>query len=139
TQRSAAYAALRWVGAAYLLWCGGAMLLRPRQALTLEAEPAAPQAFRRGLLTNLLNPKVGLFYLSFLPGFVPAGWPAAPTMVALTAIHIGLALAWFGVLLGGAAALRSAIAGRADVTRGLDRITGVVFVGFGLRLALDRG
>ena len=133
-----AYDLLRWGGASYLLWSGLTLMLRPRGALDLA--PAAPggDAFRRGLLTNLLNPKIGLFYLSFLPGFVPAGWPPAPTMVGLTLIHCGLACLWFGLLLGAGTGLRSAITTRASLVRALDRVTGAVFVGFGLRLALER-
>ena len=133
-----AYDVLRWGGALYLLWCGLRMLLRPRDAMALSSAGVEGHAFRRGLLTNLLNPKVGLFYLSFLPGFVPANWAAAPTMVGLTAIHVGLALAWFTLLLGAGGALRAAITTRGSLVRMLDRITGLVFVGFGLKLALDR-
>ena len=136
-----AYDVLRWFGAAYLLWSGLLMLVRPRERLEVAAT-AAPvsgsSAFRRGFLTNLLNPKVGLFYLSFLPQFVPPGLPAAPFMILLTMIHIVLALAWFALLLGGAAALRHVVTQRAGVVRWLDRLTGIVFVGFGLRLALER-
>jgi threonine/homoserine/homoserine lactone efflux protein len=135
----AAFDALRWCGALYLAWCGTQMLVKPRSSLAIDQPgPAKEGAFRRGLLTNLLNPKVGLFYLSFLPGFVPAGWPVAPTMVGLTTIHIGLALAWFGALLSGAGAVRTTITARAGLVRALDRLTGLVFVGFGLRLALER-
>lgn len=133
-----AYTVLRWCGAIYLLACGLQLLWRPRGSLTISRDngSAGRQAFRRGLLTNLLNPKIGLFYLSFLPGFVPTGWPAAPTMIGLTIVHIGIGLAWFGLLLGGATTLRAAITTRTQLIRGLDRLTGLVFVGFGLRLAL---
>ncbi|HSZ52262.1 MAG TPA: LysE family transporter, partial [Caulobacteraceae bacterium] len=59
---TAAYALLRWAGAAYLLYLGVQLLLKPRSALQIEAAPsAAGHPFRRGLLTNLLNPKVGVF------------------------------------------------------------------------------
>lgn len=133
-----AFRLLRWTGALYLLWSGLYLLVRPRGALAAVSAPAGRDAFRRGMLTNLLNPKIGLFYLSFLPGFVPAGWPPAPTMVALTAIHGALALAWFALLLGAGDTLRAAITTRTTLVRALDRITGAVFVGFGLRLALDR-
>jgi threonine/homoserine/homoserine lactone efflux protein len=133
------YAALRWCGVLYLVVCGLRMLARPRsQFVVAAAAPERPGAFRRGLLTNLLNPKVGLFYLSFLPQFVPAGWPAAASMIGLTLVHIALGLAWFGILLGGAGAIRQALTTRAGLMRALDRLTGLVFVGFGLRLALDR-
>src|SRR5262249_55228531 len=83
-----AYTILQWTGAAYLLWLGLGMLLHPRH----DAFSAAPSAmldrggerwFIRGLLTNLMNPKVGAFYVTFLPQFVPEGAPIAPFVAAL--------------------------------------------------------
>ena len=78
-----AFTALKWAGAAYLVWLGARLILKPRDRFDVEAAGvpagAGPWAwFRRGLLTNLLNPKVGVFYVSFLPQFVPQGVPAAP-------------------------------------------------------------
>ncbi|HEX3917849.1 MAG TPA: LysE family translocator [Caulobacteraceae bacterium] len=134
----AAYVALKWAGALYLGWLGINLLLRPRSKFELEA-PATRQGniFLRGLLTNLLNPKVGVFYISFLPQFVPAGMPAAPFMFGLAAIHGLLGIVWFAILIGATTPLRRWLQ-RQAVVRWLDRVTGVVFLGFGLRLALDR-
>src|SRR5271168_221709 len=71
---TAAYVALRWAGAAYLLYLGVRLLLAPRSAMQIDTAPTAgAHPFRRGLLTNLLNPKVGVFYVSFLPQFIPSG------------------------------------------------------------------
>ena len=133
-----AYDTLRWVGAAYLLYVGFNLLRRPRSRFLDEAAPArrGRGAFARGALTNLLNPKVGIFYVSFLPQFIPAGVPVAPFTLLLGAIHCLLGLAWFLALL---AALRplSAWLERPTVVRWLERATGGVFLAFGARLALE--
>jgi threonine/homoserine/homoserine lactone efflux protein len=135
-----AYDLLRWAGAAYLAWLGLNLIFRPRTRFELATAANAPGRanwWLRGLLTNLLNPKVGVFYVSFLPQFVPAHVAAAPFMVLLAAIHAGLGLAWFAILVGASGPLRRAIE-RPAVVRWLDRATGAVFLGFGARLALAR-
>lgn len=135
---SAAYTALRWAGAAYLLYLGVRLLLSPRSALQIEAATSpAGHPFRRGLFTNLLNPKVGVFYVSFLPQFIPAGVNTPAWCFLLAGIHVALGLAWFTLLIGAIGRARRWLA-RAAVIKTLDRLTGCVFVGFGLNLALSR-
>lgn len=136
---AAAYAGLKLAGAAYLAWVGVGLLLRPRRALATGPDGAAagPAAsLRRGLLTNLLNPKVGVFYVSFLPQFVPDGFPVAPAILGLVALHVLMACAWLALLVAGMGRLRPVLR-RPAVVAALDRVTGAVFVGFGMRLALD--
>ena len=72
---SAAFAALKWIGAAYLVFLGLQLMLRPRTQWSagLGGAGSLGAAFRRGFLTNVLNPKVGVFYATFLPQFIPAG------------------------------------------------------------------
>lgn len=136
-----AFEILRWAGAAYLVWLGLGLLLRPRARFDLGAgeAPAAGRGdlawLRRGLLTNLLNPKVGVFYISFLPQFLPAGAPAGSFIFGLAAIHAVLGLAWFGLLIGATRPV-SGLLRRERVVQGLDRITGGVFLAFAARLAL---
>lgn len=83
---------MQWSGAAYLLYLGAAVLRRPRSTASgLDLSETTPRSltpnwFVRGLLTNLLNPKVGVFYLTFLPQFVPAGVNAPLFMVLLACI-----------------------------------------------------
>lgn len=134
----AAYTALKWAGAAYLVWLGVNLVLRPRARFDLSA-PAARGGnwWARGLLTNLLNPKVGAFYVSFLPQFVPAGAPTAPFILLLAAIHVFMGLAWCGGLILATTPLQRWLE-RAAVVRWLDRLTSAVFIGFGARLALER-
>ena len=70
-----AYTLLKWCGAGYLCWLGIQLLLRPRQQFnTTPAESTTTSNwFLRGMLGNVLNPKMGVFYVSFLPQFIPAG------------------------------------------------------------------
>ncbi len=132
-----AYLALKWIGAAYLLWLGLRLIFARRG--DLEAEEPAPRAswFLRGLLTNLLNPKVGAFYVSFLPQFIPAGASVPSTTLALAALHGALGLLWFLLLIGATRPLAKLLRDPALV-RGLDRATGIVLIFFGLRLAFSR-
>jgi threonine/homoserine/homoserine lactone efflux protein len=134
----AAYTVLKWAGAAYLAWLGVGLILRPRSKFDLAADGARRGAWwLRGFLTNILNPKVGVFYVSFLPQFVPAHVPTAPFVFLLAAIHALLGMLWFAALIAGTAPLRRWLS-RAAVVRWLDRATGAVFLGFGARLALER-
>lgn len=135
-----AYTVLKWMGAAYLLWLGAGLLLRPRQdigAAGRALEGNAAQALRLGLLTNVLNPKVGVFYITFLPQFVPPGASVAGFSFLLAVIHVLLGLAWFALLTGATVPLGRVLA-RPHVVRVLDRLTGGVFVAFGVKLALPR-
>ena len=136
---SLAYVALKWAGAAYLAWLGIRLILKPRSAFDLAKAGTARDGnwWLRGFLTNLLNPKVGVFYVSFLPQFVPAHVAAGPFIFLLAAIHAVLGVLWFAALIAATSPLKRWLQ-RAAVVRWLDRITGVVFLGFGLRLALDR-
>jgi len=135
-----AYAALRWIGAAYLLWLGVRLFLSRRDSF---AEGAAIDGdggrgwLRRGFLTNMLNPKVGIFYLSFLPQFIPPGSAVAATTLLLAFIHALLGLAWFALLVAAVHPLSRALR-RPAVIRTLDRLTGGIFLLFAARLALSR-
>jgi threonine/homoserine/homoserine lactone efflux protein len=107
---------------------------------TIDAEDRSEHltraAFGTGALTNLLNPKVGIFYVSFLPQFVPHGVSAAPYILLLGTIHALLGLIWFACLI---TAMRP-MAGflrRPATVKVLDRMTGGVFVAFGIALGLD--
>jgi len=90
---------------------------------------------RRGALTNLLNPKVGVFYVAVLPQFIPAGAPHLAMGTLLTCVHVTEGLIWSAALVAFAGVLRNWLR-RPVARRVMDRVTGVVVVGFGLRLAL---
>jgi threonine/homoserine/homoserine lactone efflux protein len=134
-----AYVILKWAGAAYLTWLGLNLLIKPRTTFDLAGAAAAGRGnwWLRGFLTNLLNPKVGIFYVSFLPQFVPSHIAPAPFILLLAVIHGVLGALWFASLIGATAPLKRWLQ-RTSVVRWLDRLTGLVFLGFGARLALDR-
>lgn len=130
-----AFGLLRVVAALYLGWIGANLWLRSHHAG--EATPAqAGTAFRRGLLTNLLNPKVGVFYVTLLPQFLPPGSNVGAGLL-LAGIHVALTLVWFALLIGFARSLAPLLHSPA-FARGIDRVCGVVFIGFGLKLALAK-
>jgi threonine/homoserine/homoserine lactone efflux protein len=143
----AAYTLLRWAGAAYLLWLGARMILGARAGLDTGGPGAASGApsgvstsplgwFVRGVVTNVLNPKVGVFYVTFLPQFLPAGVEVVSFGVLLAAIHAAEGVLWFTALILATRPLAAAFR-RPAVVRTLDRVTGGVLIAFGLRLMLD--
>jgi threonine/homoserine/homoserine lactone efflux protein len=91
--------------------------------------------WRRGVLTNLLNPKMGAFYVALLPQFIPAGAPVFGYGVLLSGVHIALGVCWSALLVLLARRLRGVLA-RPVARRVLDRVTGTVIAGFGVRLAV---
>jgi len=133
-----AYDVLRLAGAAYLIWMAFNLLRRPRRTLEPRIPPAriGQSAFARGALTNLLNPKVGEFYVSFLPQFVPSGAPVGPYVMMLCLIHALLGLLWFTCLITATYSLSRWLQGPGVVTW-LDRTTGGLFLAFGIGLALE--
>jgi threonine/homoserine/homoserine lactone efflux protein len=138
---SAAFTAVKWVGAAYLLYTG-IQMLRARVVTTDgDAVVARPvplrQVFWQGVLTNALNPKVALFFLAFLPQFVePDASGKAWAFVVLGLIFIGTGTVWgLGVAMFTArAASRVKRSGRLLVW--LNRALGGVFVYLGIRVAM---
>ena len=135
-----AYTAVKWAGAAYLVWLGGKLLLMPRSELNADAGPdstrSGAEMFWRGFLSNLLNPKVGVFYVTFLPQFVPMGADAVSYCFWLACLHVALTLAWFSVLIAATVPLRKFLR-RPTAVKILDRLTAGVFVAFGVKLAVS--
>ena len=135
------FLAARVMGAAYLIWLGVSALragLRPGGETAPLPDVGARQglgaAFRQGVVTNLLNPKVALFFLAFLPQFVaPDRAPAWLQMLLLGPLLPLFALPFFGALIAAAGRAASALA---KARRWLDAAAGAVFVGLGLRVLL---
>jgi threonine/homoserine/homoserine lactone efflux protein len=125
-----AFDVLRYGGAGYLLWLG-ARALRARPAA--EAGGVPDRAFRDGLVTNLLNPKIGVFYATLLPTFVRPGQSVLGMSLLLAGIHALMGLVWLtGVAF--TAARASALLRREAWRRRMERVTGVVLVAFGVRV-----
>jgi len=153
------YDILRFCGAAYLLWLGVTSLAHFRRKNTAEpvaqaggSAPAVPgptvpgrtgpgaarprRAYLNGMLSNLLNPKISVFFMAFLPAFVPAGASAVGFSLVLGIWFIAETGLWLAVVAWladrGVRWLR-----RPAVQRWMERITGIVLIGFGLRLATE--
>jgi RhtB (resistance to homoserine/threonine) family protein len=141
TASEVAFTVLRVAGAIYLCWLGY-RALRPRPAVAADVAEAAPRgaarAFRTGFTTNMLNPKVGVFYLSVLPQFLPDGVNPLAASVALAGVHVLEGLVWLSLLVVVVGWARTWLI-RPTVRRRLEQITGVVFVAFGVKLATDAG
>jgi RhtB (resistance to homoserine/threonine) family protein len=132
------YGLLRWGGVAYLLWLAwdawsGKEDASPGRTVGADARPWP--AFRRGLITNLLNPKVGVFYVALLPQFLPPGSDPLAVGLLLAGVHAIISVVWFAVLITLAAALGRRLR-RPSTVRAIGGVTGTTLVGFGVKLAV---
>ena len=142
-----AYNVLRIVGAIYLSYLGIKLFIRAfaRSSSHNTAEPLLQKHkggngslwLRRGLLTNLLNPKIGVFYLSFLPQFVPPSVQVWSFSILLASIHAAEGLLWFLLLTNATERLSSWLKQR-RVVMAIDSAMGAIFIGFGLKMAFDK-
>ncbi len=140
-----AFTVLKWVGAAYLLWMGVKLLLARGGSSVVPAvadRSSTPtdlwRVYRQGFLTNVLNPKVALFFLAFVPQFIAPGtedkvgaFLLLGLLFNLNSLPINFGYAW----LAGWASRRVGTVQRA--MHWMDRAAGVMFIGFGLKLALS--
>ncbi|MEU7646522.1 LysE family translocator [Streptomyces huasconensis] len=142
-----AYTVVKLAGAAYLVFLGVQALARGRrvrppargrgvQAQTVDTPPAAPPGspWRTGLVSNVFNPKIAVFYTGLLPTLAPSALSPHAGMALLVLLHAVLTAVWLGgyVLL---LAKARAFFRRPSVRRAMDRITGVVLIGFGVKVA----
>lgn len=137
------FSILEIIGALYLAYLGIRTLWATRHGIAPEEHeeappPPAPQLLRQGYLSAQLNPKLGVFFVTFLPQFVDPGQPALPRMLLLGAIFGTIGIGWlivYGLML---TRLRDVI-GSNRVRVWMNRCAGVVMLGFAARLALNRG
>jgi threonine/homoserine/homoserine lactone efflux protein len=151
------YLALRWAGAAYLIWIG-VQSLRSRsigpsdvvggfevgEAVEIDRHGSTRGrggllggGYPAGLASDLLNPKVGVFFVAFLPGFVPHGYDVGAVTILLGAIFIVETALYFVLLLTASRSVTRWLQ-TPSIRRRVDRLTGVILVGFGARLVLDQ-
>jgi threonine/homoserine/homoserine lactone efflux protein len=138
---SVAFTVLKLAGAAYLIYLG-ISTLRTREAVdagpTVGASPIPwRRAWLQGLLSALLNPKLGVFFLTLLPQFIEAGQPAAGRMLQLAIVFDLIGLAW---LLAYTAALDvvGSLLGRGGTGRIIRWLSGTVLIALGVRVAVER-
>ncbi|MCH7333424.1 LysE family translocator [Acinetobacter modestus] len=134
-----AFNALKWIGAIYLTWLGLNLLLKPRSQLaSLNNSAVTTQNwFMKGFWGNLLNPKVGIFYISFLPQFIPHSSSPVIWTMSLVIIHVVIGLIWSIFLIAAMQSI-SAYLKQPKFIRYMDRITGSIFILFALKLALSK-
>lgn len=129
------YLALKIAGGAYLIWLG-VQSLRLRRLAERPQRRLLGRGFVAGLATDLLNPKVGVFFVTFLPGFVPHGHSVGAVSLLFGAIFIAETALYFAVLLAVAAPVTRWF-GNARIRRRMDAATGAVLIGLGIRLAVE--
>jgi threonine/homoserine/homoserine lactone efflux protein len=142
-----AFLAVKLAGAAYLVFLGGQMLVRAARRSPGPTHPdpdlgksrlTSWTAFRQGMISNLGNPKMAVFFTSLLPQFVPESGPRFASFLVLGLCFCGMTAAWLTGYAFAVARARDVI-GRSRVRRIMDGLTGAVLVGLGLRLASERG
>lgn len=127
-----AFTLLRTAGAGYLAYLGIRTLLRLRAApVSGGPQPSRRASYARGLLTNLLNPQVAIFYLTFIPQFIRPGEPVLAKSLLFGFSHAAVAITWFAVYAYGLTVLATRV--RA-VQPWIAGASGVVLIGFALRL-----
>jgi threonine/homoserine/homoserine lactone efflux protein len=130
------FTVVKLAGAIYLAWLG-LQAIRHAGAHVPSQPGGGGSPFRQGLFCNLLNPKAGIFFTALLPQFVSPDDPALLVSLLLTAIAAATSLAWLAVY---ATLVPRAgdVLRRPPVRRAIDRVTGAVLIGLGVRLALTR-
>ncbi|MFC4128392.1 LysE family translocator [Nocardia rhizosphaerae] len=139
------YEAMKIIGACYLVWIGVQSLRALRRpgaeaGMPPNTSSVAPLDrmgnFGAGFLTDILNPKIGVLFVTFLPGFVPEGYSATWTTLGLGAIFIVLTALYCAALIVASGSISTWM--QTDrIRRRIDAVTGVVLVGFGVRLATE--
>ncbi|GGV50442.1 lysine transporter LysE [Streptomyces griseoflavus] len=133
-----AYTVVKLAGALYLGFLGIQTLLQSRRSHTASPTPGAPalvgNPWRTGLISNVFNPKIAVFYTGLLPTLAPSGISPHVGMALLVLIHAVLTLMWLGSYVLVLAKAR-AFFEKPTVRRTMDRITGVVLIGFGIKVA----
>lgn len=137
-----AFGLLKLAGASYLIYLGLKTLLQ-RASLTGYAPQAhstsAAAAFRQGVITNVLNPKVALFFLAFLPQFIDSAAPSkVPAFLLLGFTFVTTGTIWCLILAAAAGTISERLRGNARVGAWLNRALGGLFIALGLRMATSR-
>ncbi len=134
-----AYTILKWCGALYLCWLGLQLIIKPRQQFEITQTTSNQQNnwYIRGVFSNLLNPKTGVFYISFLPQFIPSGNNPIVWTFILVFIHIFMSTIWSLSLIM-ATHKATKILKKPKFIEWMDRLTGGLFLLFAVKLAMSK-
>ncbi|HVI74891.1 MAG TPA: LysE family translocator [Anaeromyxobacteraceae bacterium] len=136
-----AFEIVKLAGALYLVFLGVQAIRGAARGAPIGESPAGPagahRAYVEGLLTNVLNPKVAIFYLAFLPQFIGPSDPVLERSILLASIHFVEGLVWLSLVTLFVARLRTVLA-QPRVRRALESFSGLVFIAFGVKLAISR-
>lgn len=134
----AAYSILKWCGALYLCWLGIQLMTRPRQTFDANQTDNSPSSnwFLKGMFGNVLNPKIGVFYVSFLPQFIPTGHSPVIWTFLLVSVHVLIGTLWSLILIM-ATHHASGVLKKPAFVQWMDRTTGGLFMLFAAKLALS--
>lgn len=130
-----AFTAVKLVGAVVLIVLGAQSLRGDRHGAAPAPAPGAP--LRDGLVTSLANPKLAVFFAALFPQFVPDGAPVLPAAMLMATMVVAFDLVWYSTLAYVVARARRAFV-EGPWLRRVERLTGVVLVGLGVRLAFER-
>lgn len=145
------FEAVKLVGACYLLFLGGRSLWltwrggsrsseqnKPVQQESVVGQRVSPwRSLREGWFSNVLNPKVAVFYLAFLPQFINPGDPVLAKSLLLAGIHFTIGILWLSLMALFLGRLRTWIT-RPSIKRAMETITGAVLIAFGIRLIVEQ-
>jgi len=136
----AAFVILKVGGAIVLVSLGIQAVAHSRQKADLPATPglstSSTRAFRNGLVTSLANPKLAIFFIALFPQFIPKGDPVLPTALGMSTLIVALDLVWYSAIALAVTRVCRVLVGSRWPGR-LERITGSLMIGLGLRLALE--
>ncbi|WP_415714617.1 LysE family translocator [Maridesulfovibrio sp.] len=141
-QSAAAFEMVKMAGALYIIYLGFQSLRssRKHEQMELSSKPCSKgvcASIREGFLTNVLNPKVAVFYLALLPQFISPGESILRQSMLLMAIHFSMGIIWFSFVTLALGRIRHLVSGGKFKKR-LEAISGIVFIGLGLKMALSR-
>jgi RhtB (resistance to homoserine/threonine) family protein len=137
-QSALAFEIVKYVGAFYLIYLGiSSFITRKAKPQNDDQYQKRGSAFKQGLLSNVLNPKVAMFFLTFLPQFVIIGENTTIQLISMGLIYTFLSISWFIIYVFFITYLRDWLLSP-KVQQVMDRATGIVLIGFGLKLALGK-
>lgn len=136
-----AFKIIKLIGAAYLIYLGIAMILSSKKTTLLSKNNSPASSFwkiyRQGVITNVLNPKVALFFLSFLPQFIDPNQGNVTSFIILGLIYVFICTIWYLIFSGFSSAIAMTFKKNPLWIRTINKISGSIFIGLGLTLAFS--